>query len=135
MERSTDDTNFALIAAVTTGVTNWTDSGLRPGTLYFYRVRAGNAGGYSSYSTVASASTTLPSFAGAQISAGSSITLDGSGGTVGGSYRVLTATNLSLPWGQWQAVATNFFDADGNFSVTNSVLVPGPQSFYRLQLQ
>jgi rhamnogalacturonan endolyase len=57
LERSLDNTNFALIAAVQSGITNYSDTGLSPATPYFYRVRAGNNSGYSAYTSVASANT------------------------------------------------------------------------------
>src|SRR6185503_19057528 len=63
IERSTNNLDFAQIASVGAGVTAWSDTGLIPGTLYYYRVRAGNGGGNSAYSNVASA-TTLPPPAG-----------------------------------------------------------------------
>ena len=50
---------------------------------------------------------------------GNVLTLSGSNGPVNGSYYVL---------------ATNPFDAGGNFSFTNSVDAAQPQKFYLLQL-
>ena len=132
IERSTDNVTFTLLAAVTAGLTNLTDSGLLPGTTYFYRLRAGNAGGFSSYTAVTNATTTVPRFAGIQLAAGNLI-ITGYGGTAGGSYLLLTATNLTLPFAQWQAVATNSVDAAGNFSATNSTATGRSQFFYRLQ--
>lgn len=49
IERTTDGTNYSLIAAVPTGVTNYTDSGLANPANTTYRVRAFNSGGYSAY--------------------------------------------------------------------------------------
>jgi rhamnogalacturonan endolyase len=49
VERTTDGTNYSLIAAVPVGVTNYTDSGLVNATNRAYRVRAFNSGGYSAY--------------------------------------------------------------------------------------
>ena len=39
----------------------------------------------------------------------------------GWPYCVLASTNLALPASQWLSVATNSFDANGNFDFTNSV--------------
>ena len=58
---------------------------------------------------------------------------NGTGGTPGWYYYVLTSTNLAA--GMWTPVATNQFDAGGNFAVTNAINPDRPQTFYRLQLQ
>ena len=65
---------------------------------------------------------------------GNVLTLSGSNGPANGSYIVLAATNLALPRGSWDVLATNPFDAGGNFSFTNSVDAAQPQKFYLLQL-
>ncbi len=57
IERSTDGANFGQIAALGAGVTSYQNSGLAPGTTYWYRVRAVNSGGNSPYSNVATAAT------------------------------------------------------------------------------
>jgi autotransporter-associated beta strand protein len=58
----------------------------------------------------------------------------GTGGTTNWPYYVLRTTNLATAWAP---VATNFFDASGNFNLTlTNAAGPGPsQAFYRLQLQ
>jgi hypothetical protein len=63
-----------------------------------------------------------------------SLTLSGSGGTSNGTYYVLMASNLMAPLAQWQFIATNQFDTNGNFTVTNLVYTNAPLRFYRLQL-
>ena len=60
------------------------------------------------------------------------VTLSGVGGPSGGSYRVLSATNLSKPLAQWITVATNSFDASGAFSNTIPIKASEPARFYRL---
>jgi hypothetical protein len=55
IERSTDGTNFLEINTV--AGTTFQNTGLNPGTTYYYRVRAYNALGNSGYSNVASATT------------------------------------------------------------------------------
>ena len=137
IERSPDDVTFTLAAAVTAGVTNYADTGLLPGSTYYYRVRAGNAGGNSGYSNVASATPALPApltitqF----IVAGGNFSLVGSGGIANSNYYVLASTNLTLSSAQWVRVATNQFDAGGNFAITSATNPNWPQTFYRLQLQ
>ncbi len=65
----------------------------------------------------------------------SNLTLSGSGGTANGNYYVLMATNLVTPLAQWQFIATNQFDTNGNFTVTNLAYTNAPQRFYLLRLQ
>jgi PKD repeat protein len=62
--------------------------------------------------------------------------LQGSGGPTNGGYYywLRSSTNVALPVTNWSILATNPFDAYGNF--TNSIpVIPGmPQTFYRLQM-
>jgi len=57
IERSTDGTNFSQVASVAANATSYSDTGLSPSTLYYYRVRATNNGSNSGYSNAASATT------------------------------------------------------------------------------
>jgi rhamnogalacturonan endolyase len=133
IERSSDNVTFNLVAAVTTGVTNYADTGLLPGSTYYYRVRAGNAGGNSGYSNVTSA-TTLPLRFSGVTATPAGLVINGSGGVAKGMYYVLASTNLTAALANWQRVATNQFDVNGNFSFTNTVNPNWQQTFYRLQL-
>jgi rhamnogalacturonan endolyase len=65
---------------------------------------------------------------------GADLLIGGGGGTANWPYLVLMTTNLP---GNWTPVATNWFDASGNFSITlTNAISAGPgQSFYKLQLQ
>jgi hypothetical protein len=133
IERSTDGVAFNLIAAPTAGATNLVDAGLLPGTTYYYRVRASNAGGTSPYSNVAGVTT--PALLLDPISITSAgIILSGSGGVANGTYYVLTATNLGTPLSNWTPITTNQFSASGNFAITNPVSSSTPQQLYRLML-
>jgi len=60
IERSTDGISFTQIAAVLTNITGYTDSGLASATTCTYRVRAINAAGNSTYTSVATATTATP---------------------------------------------------------------------------
>lgn len=51
---------FVEVARVAADVVSYTDTNLSPSTSYSYRIRAFNAGGYSSYSNIAIGTTTLP---------------------------------------------------------------------------
>jgi hypothetical protein len=77
-----------------------------------------------------------PQIASISLSGANALVLQGTGGPTNGgySYWLRSSTNLALPLTNWSLVATNPFDAQGNFS--NQIpLVPGtPQTFYRLQL-
>ncbi|MFM8479516.1 MAG: fibronectin type III domain-containing protein [Planctomycetaceae bacterium] len=53
VEQSLDGINFTLIATVGPNVRNWSATGLRANTRYYFRVRAFNAGGNSAYSNIA----------------------------------------------------------------------------------
>jgi hypothetical protein len=57
----------------------------------------------------------------------------GSNGTPNGNYYVLNSTNARLPIGLRTVLATNLFDASGNFAVTNAVSPSVPASFFRVQ--
>jgi hypothetical protein len=59
--------------------------------------------------------------------------LRGAGGSAGGTYHVLSSTNVTLPVNQWSDVGTNQFDVDGKFSFTNTPDPSAPQIFYRLR--
>ena len=61
--------------------------------------------------------------------------LSGTNGVASGSYVVLASTNVCLPLINWVALATNAFDANGVFHVTNTVAPGTSQLFYRLQLR
>lgn len=67
-----------------------------------------------------------------QLSSGT-LTFNATGGTPGGSFSVLTSTNLTLPLASWTTAATGNYDGSGNltgFSVTVNPALP--QSFFIL---
>ena len=64
-----------------------------------------------------------------------SLIIAGTNGTAEGNYYVLTSTNISLPLADWTVVATNTFDINGNFVVTNGTGANGGQQFFVLQLK
>ncbi len=65
---------------------------------------------------------------------GENLVFGGTGGVEGATYYVLTSTNVAASAGQWQPIATNVFDPDGTFSVTNAITPGSPAAFFRLQL-
>jgi fibronectin-binding autotransporter adhesin len=65
---------------------------------------------------------------------GTNFIASGTGGLTNGTYYVLTSTNAALPLPNWTYLATNTFDANGNFSFTNGVSPAEPQRFFILRL-
>ncbi len=68
---------------------------------------------------------------------GTNIVLNATNGFVGGTYYVLTSTNLNTPLNQWLAVFTNVLGASGNFTLTatNGFAAKNPRQFYILRVQ
>ncbi len=60
IERSNDGTNFAKIADVGANTTTYSNTGLTASTRYWYRLRAINSAGASSYTNIADATTQAP---------------------------------------------------------------------------
>jgi len=78
-----------------------------------------------------------PGIAGISLS-GADVVLAATNGAAGGTYYVLSTTNLALPLNQWCPVATNILSADGGFSitVTNAANANAPlQQFFIIQTQ
>jgi fibronectin-binding autotransporter adhesin len=95
---------------------------------YTYKIDTANQG-------VVNLIVSLPQLGFGGISASASgVVLSGSGGAANGTYYVLASTNIALPFANWTRVATNQFDASGNFLITNSFGSNRSQYFYRLQL-
>jgi len=65
---------------------------------------------------------------------GGQVVLTGTNGEPGASYRVLTATNVSLPVGLWTPLATNTFQTDGTFGFTNAVSPGVAKEFFLLSV-
>jgi len=65
---------------------------------------------------------------------GNELIISGSGGAPGATYLVMMATNVALPLIQWLPVATNAFDAGGNFGFTNAIAPATGQEFFRLHV-
>jgi autotransporter-associated beta strand protein len=62
------------------------------------------------------------------------LVLGGTGGTPGGTYYLLSTTNVALPVSSWTRVSTNVFDGSGNFSLTNAIIPATPRLFYQIEL-
>lgn len=68
---------------------------------------------------------------------GTQLTLSVTNGLAGGTYLVLTSTDLTTPLSQWTPLATNYLIANGNFTMTvpNAVNSSQPQRFFAIELQ
>lgn len=61
---------------------------------------------------------------------GNTLTLQGTGGAPGTSFRVLVSTNVALPATLWTPVETNWFNFDGTFSYSDTIQPGQPAFFY-----
>jgi hypothetical protein len=75
-----------------------------------------------------------PVISGIQLS-GSNLILTGSNGVSGGTYYILTSTNVAAPIANWTTLSTNNFDSNGFFSITNSINSNISRCFYLLRRQ
>lgn len=62
------------------------------------------------------------------------VVISGTGGAAGGTYHVLTSTNVALPLTNWTPLATNVFSGNGAFAFTNAVNSGFLQQFFLLRL-
>jgi autotransporter-associated beta strand protein len=101
---------------------------LTPGTGLTWNTNQLNSGKIS----VVTSSVSNPTIISTKIIGGNLI-FNGIGGAAKGTYYVLTTTNLTTPLADWTLVATNLFDASGNFIATNTIDSNSTQQFYRLK--
>lgn len=86
--------------------------------------------------SISVASIIVPTISTAKLS-GTNIVISGSNNSAvgtGGSYYVLTSTNITLPIAQWKSVATNPFATGGVFSITNPISQPPTNQFFLLEM-
>jgi hypothetical protein len=65
---------------------------------------------------------------------GAGFVVAGTNGPFNKTFYVLASTNVTLPLSSWTPLATNVFDAGGNFQFTNTLDPSVPSLFYRLQV-
>ncbi len=63
---------------------------------------------------------------------GTNLVFGGTNGWANGTYELLTSTNVALALTNWTAIATNTFDSNGQFNLTNGINPGAPQQFYLL---
>jgi autotransporter-associated beta strand protein len=63
---------------------------------------------------------------------GTNLVFSGTNGWANGTYELLTSTNVTLALTNWTAIATNTFDSNGHFNLTNGINPGEPQQFYLL---
>ena len=63
---------------------------------------------------------------------GTNLVFIGTNGLANGTYLLLMSTNVALALTNWTAIATNTFDSNGHFNLTNGINPDEPQQFYIL---
>jgi hypothetical protein len=130
---ASSDGPFTNIATLT--ATNYTDSSVVIGPTYYYVVSAMDSFGESTNSSLAIAAlgpAPHPWIAAAALQSGS-LVLSGTGGLSGKLFYLLSSTNPALPPSQWTPTATDTFNGNGTFTLTNPQDPATPQLFYMLQ--
>ena len=87
----------------------------------------------STAGTLSVTGTAVPPRIRSSVYSGSAVTFSGTGGVARGTYYVLSSTNVAAAKSGWTAVATNSFDASGNFSFSAGVNA-GPRQFYTISV-
>jgi hypothetical protein len=80
------------------------------------------------------ATTPAPRFSIPTVDGSGNLICSGSNGIYGWTYQVVASSNLTLPLSSWVIVATNSFDANGNFLFTNPIQKSSPMNFETLQV-
>jgi hypothetical protein len=65
------------------------------------------------------------------------VLLNVTNGYIGGTYYLLTSTNVATPFSLWSPIGTNVLGASGNFSLTasNAFISTAPKQFFILRVQ
>ena len=82
--------------------------------------------------TTNSAAQDMPAFTAISRGAGANLLLKGAGGPADGTFYLLGSTNLGLAATRWSALATDVFDSNGNFTLTNPINPAVSEQYYRL---
>jgi PKD repeat protein len=98
---------------------------------YTVSLTANGPSGSSTINVVGSVTVYARLTLGSPVLSADSLTISGTGGIPDAQYRILTATDVSLPLASWTTVATSTFAEDGSYSYTQSSLT-NAASFFRL---
>ncbi len=66
--------------------------------------------------------------------AGTNLFMNATNGAPGGTWKLLTSTNVILPVASWNTNSSGVFDGLGNVAVTNGINFTEPQRFYRIKV-
>jgi hypothetical protein len=77
---------------------------------------------------------TAPPVISSVVRSGTNVIFTVNKGVPGGTWNLLTATNVTLPLVNWTTNSSGVFDGSGNVTVTNSLNLTEPRRFYRLSL-
>jgi T5SS/PEP-CTERM-associated repeat protein len=83
---------------------------------------------------VAAITSAPPAISSSAILNGTNLALSATGGVPFDPVYLLTTINVTLPPINWSRVATNYFDAAGNASFTNTITPGESQRYFRLQV-
>jgi hypothetical protein len=64
---------------------------------------------------------------------GNNLVMSGSNGEPLSTYYVRASTNVDVPLSSWPRIATNAFDASGNFSFTTVITAGSPRRFFVIE--
>jgi hypothetical protein len=92
-----------------------------------------NTGALNSSGIISVTGTRLPPQITAEAVSGANFVISGSGGLVGATYYVLATNNVTAPLATWPRIATNVFDASGNFSASIPIDPSAPNRFFTIQ--
>lgn len=125
---------YAQVAAVGANVTSYSDTGLNPGTTYYYHVRASNSSGDSTYSNEVNATTSAVSVPGAPSGLGASAVssaqinltwTDNSSNEIG--FKIERKTGSAGTYGQIATAPAN------TISYSDTGLTGGTTYYYRIR--
>jgi hypothetical protein len=92
-----------------------------------------NTSALNSSGIISVTGTRLPPQITAEGVSGANFVISGSGGLVGATYYVLATNNVAAPLATWPRIATNVFDASGNFSASIPIDPNAPNRFFTIQ--
>jgi autotransporter-associated beta strand protein len=91
-----------------------------------------NTSALNSAGIISVTGTRVPPQISSEAVSGGNFVISGSGGLAGATYYVLATNNVSAPLATWPRIATNVFDASGNFSASVPVDPGTPNRFFTI---